>query len=37
MAALAKLATNWRSVVEDNVLTQTQQAEKKRGQRTMFD
>jgi len=37
MAALAKLATNWRSVVEDNALTETQQVDKKRGQRTMFD
>jgi putative DNA methylase len=37
MGALAKLATNWRSVVEDNASSPTEQAEKKRGQRTMFD
>jgi putative DNA methylase len=37
MAALAKLTTNWRSVVEDNVLTQTQQADRKRGQKTLFE
>ena len=34
MAALAKLTTNWRSVVEDNARHETQQADKKRGQRT---
>ena len=32
MAALAKLTANWRSVVENNALTQTQQADRKRGQ-----
>ena len=37
MAALAKLATNWRSVVEDNVADRDPASRKKRGQRTMFD
>lgn len=37
MAALAKLATNWRSVVEDNAMSQTEQAEKKRGQAKLFE
>ena len=37
MAALAKLTSNWRSVVEDNAVTQTEQADKKRGQGKLFD
>ena len=32
MAALAKLTSNWQSVVEDNAVTQTEQADKRRGQ-----
>ena len=37
MAALAKLTSNWRSVVEDNAVTQTEQADRKRGQKTLFE
>ncbi len=37
MAALAKLTANWRSVVEDNAFTPSEQADKKRGQRSMFE
>ena len=37
MAALAKLTSNWRSVVEDNAVTQTEQADKRRGQGKLFD
>ena len=37
LAALAKLTANWRSVVEDNAVTQTEQADRKRGQKTLFE
>jgi putative DNA methylase len=37
MAALAKLTSNWRSVVEDNVFTPDEQADRKRGQRKLFE
>lgn len=37
MAALAKLMANWRSVVEDNVFTPSQRADKKRGQGSLFE
>jgi putative DNA methylase len=37
MASLAKLTSNWRSVVEDNAVTQTEQADRKRGQKTLFE
>jgi putative DNA methylase len=37
MAALAKLTANWRSVVEDNAMTQTEQADRKRGQGKLFE
>ena len=37
MAALAKLTANWRSVVEDNVFTPREQAERKSGQRRLFE
>jgi putative DNA methylase len=37
MAALAKLTANWRSVVEDNAFTPSEQADRKRGQRSMFE
>jgi hypothetical protein len=31
------LTANWRSVVEDNVFTPDEQADRKRGQRSMFE
>ena len=37
LAALAKLTANWRSVVEDNAVPLTEQADKKRGQGKLFD
>jgi hypothetical protein len=37
LAALAKLTANWRSVVEDNLFTATEQADRKRGQKTLFE
>jgi putative DNA methylase len=37
MAALAKLTANWRSVVEDNAVTQAEQADRKHGQRKFFE
>ncbi len=37
MAALAKLTSNWRSVIEDNATTVAERADKKRGQGTMFE
>jgi len=37
MAALAKLTSNWRSVVEDNAVPQIEQADKKRGQGKLFE
>jgi putative DNA methylase len=37
MAALAKLTANWRSVIEDNVFSSSEQTDRKRGQRGMFE
>jgi putative DNA methylase len=37
LAALSKLAANWRSVIEDNVFSPREQADRKRGQRSMFE
>jgi putative DNA methylase len=37
LAALAKLTANWRSVVEENVFTPDEQADRKRGQRKLFE
>ena len=37
MAALAKLTSNWRSVIEDTTTTTTERAEKKRGQAKLFE
>jgi putative DNA methylase len=37
LAALAKLTANWRSVIEDNVFSPSEQADRKRGQRSMFE
>jgi putative DNA methylase len=37
LAALAKLTANWRSVVEDNAMSQTEQAERRRGQGKLFE
>jgi putative DNA methylase len=37
LAALAKLTANWRSVVEDNAVTQAEQADRKRGQAKLFE
>jgi putative DNA methylase len=37
LAALAKLTANWRSVVEDKAVTQAEQADRKRGQKTLFE
>jgi putative DNA methylase len=36
-AALGKLLANWRSVVEDNVFTPSEQADQKRGQKRIFE
>jgi hypothetical protein len=35
VSALGRLTANWRSVVEDNVLSADQQADRKRGQRRL--
>jgi putative DNA methylase len=37
LAVLAKLTANWRSVIEDNVFSPSEQADRKRGQRSMFE
>jgi hypothetical protein len=37
MAALAKLTANWRSVIEDNVIAPSEEADRRRGQRSMFE
>jgi putative DNA methylase len=37
LAALAKLTANWRSVIEDNVFSPSEQADRKRGQQRMFE
>lgn len=37
LAALAKLTANWRSVIEDNVVTARQRADRKAGQTSMLD
>jgi hypothetical protein len=36
MAALAKLTSNWRSVIEDNATTVEERADQKRGQGRLF-
>ena len=36
MAALAKLTSNWRSVVEDNAVPQAEQTDRKHGQGKLF-
>ena len=37
MAALAKLTSNWRSVIEDNATTVEEQADQRRGQKKLFE
>jgi putative DNA methylase len=37
LAALAKLTANWRSVIEDNVFSPGEQADRKHSQRSMFE
>jgi putative DNA methylase len=37
MAALAKLTSNWRSVIEDNATTVEERADQKRGQKNLFE
>jgi putative DNA methylase len=37
LAALAKLTANWRSVIEDNLLAPLDKADRKRGERSMFE
>jgi putative DNA methylase len=37
MAALAKLTSNWRSVIEDNATTAVERADQKRGQNKLFE
>lgn len=37
VAALAKLTSNWRSVIEDNLFSPEEQAARKRGQQSMFE
>ncbi len=37
MAALHKLTANWRSVIEDNVFTPSQRADRKSGQQRLFE
>jgi putative DNA methylase len=37
MAALAKLTANWRSVVEENLFSPGEHADRKRGQKTLFE
>jgi putative DNA methylase len=37
MAALAKLTSNWRSVIEDNVFSPSEQTDRNRGQRKLFE
>jgi hypothetical protein len=37
MAALAKLTANWRSVIEENVFSPGEHADRKRGQKTLFE
>jgi putative DNA methylase len=37
MAALRKLTANWRSVIEDNVFTPSQRADRKSGQQRLFE
>ena len=36
-SALAKLTSNWRSVIEDNVFSPEEKADRKRGRRGMFE
>jgi hypothetical protein len=37
LSALARLTANWRIVIEDNLFSPSEQADKKRGQRRMFE
>jgi putative DNA methylase len=37
LAALSKLTANWRSVIEDNVFSAGEQADRKRGQQKLFE
>jgi len=37
LAALGKLLANWKSVIEDNIFTAEEQADRKRGQKRMFE
>jgi putative DNA methylase len=37
MAALAKLTSNWRSVIEDNATTVEERADQRRGQKKLFE
>src|SRR5688572_9010268 len=37
MAALAKLTSNWRSVIEDNATTVEERADQKHGQKKLFE
>jgi hypothetical protein len=37
MAALAKLTSNWRSVIENNAVPHSEKADRKRGQGKLFE
>ena len=37
LAALAKLTSNWRGVIEDNATTVEERADLKRGQKKLFE
>jgi putative DNA methylase len=37
LSALGKLLANWRSVIEDNVFSTEERADRKRGQKRMFE
>jgi putative DNA methylase len=37
LSALRTLTSNWRSVIEDNVFTPSEQADRRRGQQRMFE
>jgi hypothetical protein len=37
LSALGKLTANWKSVIEDNIFSAEEQADKKRGQKKLFE
>ena len=37
LSALSKLTSNWRSVIEDNVFSASEQSDRKRGQKKLFE